>query len=76
MSPSGLLGDDMLPLAEITRCLDQFDIRLAAIDVISTGSRSADTGAVVRTESGETSVYMVATPEELRYVDAHPAVPA
>ncbi len=48
LSPSGLLGDDMLPLAEIARCLDQFDIRLAAIDVISTGSRSAGTGAVAR----------------------------
>ncbi|MEU6561145.1 type VII secretion protein EccE [Nocardia nova] len=48
LSPSGLLGEDMLPLAEIARCLDQFDIRLAAIDVISTGSRSAGTGAVAR----------------------------
>ncbi len=48
LSPSGLLGDDMLPLAEIARCLDQFDIRLAGIDVISTGSRSAGTGAVAR----------------------------
>ncbi|SUA41825.1 Type VII secretion system protein EccE1 [Nocardia africana] len=48
LSPSGLLGDDMLPLAEIARCLDQFDIRLAAIDVISTGARSAGTGAVAR----------------------------
>lgn len=49
LSPSGLLGDDMLPLAEIARCLDQFDIRLAAIDVISTGSRSAGAGAVAQT---------------------------
>ncbi|WP_083883710.1 type VII secretion protein EccE [Nocardia higoensis] len=48
LSPSGLLGDDMLPLPEIARCLDQFDISLASIDIISTGSRSAGTGAVAR----------------------------
>ncbi len=48
LSPTALLGDDMLPLPEIARCLDQFDIRLAAIDVISTGSRSSGTGAVAR----------------------------
>ncbi|WP_405179642.1 type VII secretion protein EccE [Nocardia sp. NBC_01377] len=48
LSPAGLLGDDMLPLPEIARCLDQFDITLAAIDIISTGSRSAGTGAVAR----------------------------
>lgn len=48
LSPSGLVGDDMLPLAEIARCLDQFDIRLAAIDVISMGSRTAGSGSVAR----------------------------
>lgn len=48
LSPSGLLGEDVLPLAELARCLDQFDIRLAAIDVIGTGSRSAGTGPVAR----------------------------
>ncbi|WP_019926190.1 type VII secretion protein EccE [Nocardia sp. BMG111209] len=48
LSPTGLLADDMLPLPMIARCLDQFDIDLATIDIVSTGSRSAGTGAVAR----------------------------
>lgn len=49
LSASGLLGDDMLPLAEIARCLDQFDISLSSVEVICVGARSAGTGAVART---------------------------
>ncbi|WP_410873842.1 type VII secretion protein EccE [Nocardia sp. A7] len=49
LSPDGLLGDDRLPLAEIARCLNQFDIELASIDIICAGSRSGGKGAVART---------------------------
>ncbi|MFF2087762.1 type VII secretion protein EccE [Nocardia sp. NPDC058176] len=42
---SGSLStDQLLPLTEIARCLDQFDITLAGIDVLSTGARTAGTG--------------------------------
>lgn len=48
LSPSGLNTGDMVPLPEIARCLDQFDIELASIDVISTGARTSDAGPVAR----------------------------
>lgn len=48
LSPSGLSTGDMVPLPELARCLNQFDIALASIDVISTGSRTSDAGAVAR----------------------------
>ncbi|MFE1593213.1 type VII secretion protein EccE [Nocardia sp. NPDC058705] len=43
-----LSTDQLLPLAEIARCLDQFDIGLASVDVISTGARTAGTGPLAR----------------------------
>ncbi|NKY88786.1 type VII secretion protein EccE [Nocardia veterana] len=43
-----LSTDQLLPLAEIARCLGQFDITLTSIDVISTGSRTARTGFVAQ----------------------------
>ncbi|MET7768671.1 type VII secretion protein EccE [Nocardia sp. NPDC005366] len=42
---STLSDDQLLPLTEIARCLDQFDVELAGIDVIATGARTAGTGA-------------------------------
>ncbi|MET8650210.1 type VII secretion protein EccE [Nocardia aurea] len=48
LGPSGLSAGEMIPLPELARCLSQFDIALAAIDVISTGSRTSDAGAVAR----------------------------
>ncbi|HLS76887.1 MAG TPA: type VII secretion protein EccE [Nocardia sp.] len=48
LSPSGLSTGDKVPLPELARCLNQFDIELAAIDVISTGARTAAVGAVAR----------------------------
>ncbi|MEV6431524.1 type VII secretion protein EccE [Nocardia sp. NPDC051463] len=48
LSPSGLNTGDMVPLPEVARCLNQFDIDLASIDVISTGSRTSDAGQVAR----------------------------
>lgn len=39
-----LSTDQLLPLTEIARCLEQFDLRLASIDVVSTGARTAGTG--------------------------------
>lgn len=48
LSPSGLNTGEMVPLPEIARCLAQFDIELASIDVISTGSRTSDAGPVAR----------------------------
>ncbi len=43
-----LSTDQLLPLAEIARCLSQFDITLASIDVISIGARTAGTGFVAQ----------------------------
>ncbi|MEV0293231.1 type VII secretion protein EccE [Nocardia sp. NPDC050710] len=43
-----LSTDQVLPLTEIAKCLGQFDINLAAIDVISTGARTAGNGAVAQ----------------------------
>ncbi|WP_247607144.1 type VII secretion protein EccE, partial [Nocardia coubleae] len=40
-----LSADQLLPLTEIARCLDQFDVELVSIDVIATGARTAGTGA-------------------------------
>lgn len=40
-----LSADQLLPLTEIARCLDQFDVQLVGIDVIATGARTAGTGA-------------------------------
>ncbi|MBF6171395.1 type VII secretion protein EccE [Nocardia blacklockiae] len=41
-----LSTDQLLPLTEVAKCLDQFDITLAGIDVVSTGARTAGTGVV------------------------------
>ncbi|GAB2669677.1 type VII secretion protein EccE [Nocardia goodfellowii] len=46
LSPQSLISDDMMPLPEIAHCLNQFDIELASIDVISTGARTAGPGRV------------------------------
>ncbi|MGV9820267.1 type VII secretion protein EccE [Nocardia xishanensis] len=46
LSPRSLISDDMMPLPEIAHCLDQFDIELASIDVISTGARTAGPGRI------------------------------
>ncbi|MGW4067319.1 type VII secretion protein EccE [Nocardia grenadensis] len=46
LSPNGLNTGDMVPLPEIARCLDQFDIDLDSIDVINAGSRTSDAGPV------------------------------
>ncbi|WP_083873976.1 type VII secretion protein EccE [Nocardia paucivorans] len=48
LSPSGLNTGEMVPLTEIARCLAQFDIELASIDVITTGARTSDAGPVAR----------------------------
>ncbi|MFI8976081.1 type VII secretion protein EccE [Nocardia asteroides] len=40
-----LSADQLLPLTEVARCLDQFDVELVSIDVIATGARTAGTGA-------------------------------
>ncbi|WP_280343172.1 type VII secretion protein EccE [Nocardia abscessus] len=43
-----LSTDQLLPLPEIARCLDQFDLTLAGIDVVSTGARTAGTGVAAQ----------------------------
>jgi type VII secretion protein EccE len=40
---------DPLPLPEVARCLSQFDIRLAAIDVIISGVRTPEAGTTSQT---------------------------
>ncbi|WP_238845863.1 type VII secretion protein EccE [Nocardia terpenica] len=42
-----LSTDQVLPLSEIARCLEQFDIGLESVDVISTGTRTANNEAVL-----------------------------
>ncbi|WP_328390921.1 type VII secretion protein EccE [Nocardia sp. NBC_00416] len=44
LRPGSLDTQQLLPLPEIARCLDQFDLTLAGIDVVSTGARTAGTG--------------------------------
>lgn len=44
LRPGSLASEQLLPLPEIARCLDQFDLTLAGIDVVSTGARTAGTG--------------------------------
>ncbi|WP_280458239.1 type VII secretion protein EccE [Nocardia carnea] len=44
LQPGSLSTEQLLPLPEIARCLDQFDLTLAGIDVVSTGARTAGTG--------------------------------
>lgn len=44
LRPDSLGTEQLLPLPEIARCLDQFDLTLAGIDVVSTGARTAGTG--------------------------------
>ncbi|MGW0180402.1 type VII secretion protein EccE [Nocardia sp. NPDC003345] len=44
LRPGSLNTEQLLPLPEIARCLDQFDLTLAGIDVVSTGARTAGTG--------------------------------
>lgn len=41
-----LSTDQLLPLTEIARCLDQFDLTLASVDIVSTGARTAGTGII------------------------------
>lgn len=41
-----LSTDQVLPLTEIGKCLSQFDISMASIDVISTGARTAGNNTV------------------------------
>jgi type VII secretion protein EccE len=48
LAPDTVFTDNVLPLPEIARCLTQFDIGLAAIDIISTGSRSYGNHTVAR----------------------------
>lgn len=48
LNPSGFSSGEMVPLPEIARCLDQFDIGIDSIDVISKGSRTSDAGPVAR----------------------------
>ncbi|MEV6658748.1 type VII secretion protein EccE [Nocardia fluminea] len=43
-----LSADQLLPLTEVARCLEQFDVGLVSIDVISTGARTAGTGAAAQ----------------------------
>ncbi|WP_280311140.1 type VII secretion protein EccE [Nocardia abscessus] len=43
-----LSTDQLLPLPEIARCLDQFDLTLTGIDVVSTGARTAGTGVAAQ----------------------------
>lgn len=42
-----LSTDQVLPLSEIAHCLRQFDIALDSIDVVSTGTRTASSDAVL-----------------------------
>ncbi|MFC8046828.1 type VII secretion protein EccE, partial [Nocardia sp. NPDC057353] len=44
LRPGELSTDQLLPLAEVARCLSQFDLELAGIDLVSTGARTAGTG--------------------------------
>ncbi|MEV0252245.1 type VII secretion protein EccE [Nocardia sp. NPDC050712] len=46
LRPGRLSTDQMLPLTEIAKCLGQFDINLSAVDVISTGARTAGNGVI------------------------------
>lgn len=48
LAPDSVFTENVLPLPEIARCLTQFDIGLAAIDIISTGSRSYGNHLVAR----------------------------
>ncbi|MEV6323781.1 type VII secretion protein EccE [Nocardia sp. NPDC051787] len=48
LRPGSLSTDQVLPLTDIARCLVQFDIALASIDVISIGARTAQTGFVAQ----------------------------
>ncbi|WP_378737237.1 type VII secretion protein EccE [Nocardia brasiliensis] len=43
-----LSTDQVLPLIEVAKCLEQFDISLASVDVISTGARTAGGGPVAQ----------------------------
>ncbi|MCM6776098.1 type VII secretion protein EccE [Nocardia sp. CDC159] len=48
LRPGSLGTERMLPLTEIARCLTQFDITLASIDIVSIGARTASNGAVAQ----------------------------
>ncbi|WP_194825915.1 type VII secretion protein EccE [Nocardia sp. XZ_19_231] len=43
-----LSADQLMPITEIARCLDQFDVQLVSIDVIATGARTAGIGAAAQ----------------------------
>ncbi|MBO0878834.1 MAG: type VII secretion protein EccE [Mycobacterium sp.] len=40
LSPKEIRTPDVVPLDEVARCLSQFDIRLAAIDIVALGTRT------------------------------------
>ncbi|MEU7145829.1 type VII secretion protein EccE [Nocardia sp. NPDC046473] len=48
LGPAQIRTDDAVPLTEAARCLSQFDIRLAAIDVVTQGVRTQGDQEVVR----------------------------
>ncbi|WP_052172934.1 type VII secretion protein EccE [Nocardia sp. BMG111209] len=48
LAPTEIRTPDEVPLAEVAQCLSQFDIRLAAVDVIALGVRSRGTHDAIR----------------------------
>ncbi|WP_067667015.1 type VII secretion protein EccE [Nocardia miyunensis] len=48
LSPREIRAVDQVPLQEVARCLSQFDIRLAAIDVVALGVRARGGDEAVR----------------------------
>jgi type VII secretion protein EccE len=48
LRPEEIRTDDAVPLAEAARCLSQFDIRLAAIDVVTLGVRTRGEHEVIQ----------------------------
>ncbi|MBU3065399.1 type VII secretion protein EccE [Nocardia sp. NEAU-G5] len=48
LSPTVIRTADEIPLDEVARCLSQFDIRLAAIDVVALGVRAGGNHEAVR----------------------------
>ncbi|MCX4093085.1 type VII secretion protein EccE [Nocardia sp. alder85J] len=48
LAPTEIRTGDRVPLAEVVRCLSQFDIRLAAIDVLALGVRSRGNHDAIR----------------------------
>ncbi|MFI9506351.1 type VII secretion protein EccE [Nocardia sp. NPDC052566] len=48
LRPGALSTDQVIPLTEIAKCLGQFDLALASIDVISTGARTVGDSSVAQ----------------------------